>query len=333
MQRLLASLLVVCSSGMMVAEAQIVRIGPRGGVRIRAPYASVDVLPYGGGTRVRAPFTAVNTGYYRYGVGVPYYYARRPLGRRYGVPAYPVPPVLAVPAYPVPVYPSHVYASPVYPEFVYPQAVYPTPVPDQAYAVPDQAYAVPDQAYAVPDQAYAAPDQTYAAPEPAYAPPLPREAARPIVGVLEDRLRAASLRLQHSLSLRRDDGDVWQNYLAPQTIVDTIDQGLDPQTLRELLRNYNGILANPSLASIRNAAGFSETRRLLQQFIERGPITDPTRPATNVSPQLERTPSAAEPSPVPPEQRQFPAEETSLPVEEVTTPAVEVARPSVPVPL
>ncbi len=118
MQRWLAFLLVVCSSGIMVAEAQVVRVGPRGGVRIRAPFASVDVLPYGGGTRVRAPFTAVDTGYYRYGVGVPYYYAARPRyysarPRHYAVPAYPVQPLLAVPAYPAPVYPEAVYPAPI----------------------------------------------------------------------------------------------------------------------------------------------------------------------------------------------------------------------------
>ncbi|MGB0598897.1 MAG: hypothetical protein ACPGLY_19600 [Rubripirellula sp.] len=307
MQRWLASLLVMCSSGIVVAEAQVVRVGPRGGVRIRAPFASVDVLPYGGGTRVRAPFTAVDTGYYRYGVGVPYYYAARP--RHYAVPAYPVQPLLAVPAYPASayrapvfpeaVYPVPVYPVPVYPEAVYPEAVYPpSPVPDSSFATP-----------------------------------LPQGAARPIVGVLEDRLRAAALRLQQSLSQRRDDGEVWQNYLAPQTIVDMIDQGLDPRTLRELLRNYNGVLANPKLASIRNAAGFSETRSLLKEFIERRSRIEATRSAPAVPGQPEDASSATEPTSPLTQEPQLPADISPSPIEEVTTPAAEVASPSVPVPL
>ncbi|MDG2220411.1 MAG: hypothetical protein P8L85_03470 [Rubripirellula sp.] len=313
MQRWLAFLLVVCSSGIMVAEAQVVRVGPRGGVRIRAPFASVDVLPYGGGTRVRAPFTAVDTGYYRYGVGVPYYYAARPRyysarPRHYAVPAYPVQPLLAVPAYPAPVYPEAVYPAPIYPEAVYPSPVYPEAV--------------------YPEAAHRAP-----VPDPAFTPPLPQEAARPIVGVLEDRLRASALRLQYSLSLRRDDGDVWQNYLAPQTIVDMIDQGLDPRTLRELLRNYNGILANPALASIRNAAGFNETRRLLQQFIDRRSRIEAARSMPGVPPQSDDIPSAAESTSLPAQEPLRPANVLSSPIEDVTTPAAEIARPAVPVPL
>ena len=307
MQRWLASLLVICSSGIVAAEAQVVRFGPRGGVRIRTPFASVDVLPAGGGTRIRAPFTAVDTGYYRYGVGMPYYYAARP--RHYAVPAYPVQPLLAVPAYPAPVNRATVFPEIVYPVPVYPEAVYPAPVYPEAVYPPSP---VPDESLATP---------------------LPQEAARPIVGVLEDRLRAAALRLQHSLSLRRDDGDVWQNYLAPQTIVDIIDQGLDPRTLRELLRNYNGVLANPTLASIRNAAGFGETRSLLMEFIERRSRIEASRSAPAVPGQPEEASSATEPTSPLNREPQLPADISPSPIEELTTPAAEVASPSAPVPL
>ena len=48
------------------ADAQIVRVDGFGGVRVRAPFVAVDVLPFGGGTRVRAPFTSVRTGAYGY---------------------------------------------------------------------------------------------------------------------------------------------------------------------------------------------------------------------------------------------------------------------------
>jgi len=217
MSRRLGALLLVCLTGITAAEAQIVRVGPLGGVRVRAPFVAVDVLPYGGGTRVRAPFTAVDTGLYQFDAGMPYYVPHAH-ALHYAVPVYPVAPI-----YPVPVYPAL-----VHPELVYPEIVYP---------------------------------------EPAYVAPPEHQMARPVNGSLPERLRAAAMRLSRSLSLRRDDGDVWQNYLAPQSIVDVIDQGMDPQSLRELLRNYDGVVANPALTSIRHASGFNETRQLLRQYV------------------------------------------------------------------
>ena len=83
-----------------VAEAQILRIGPFGGVRVRAPFVSVDVLPNGGGTRVRAPFTAVNTGPVGYPYAVPGYPTLP------GYPVLPALPALPTPFYPVPAYPK-----------------------------------------------------------------------------------------------------------------------------------------------------------------------------------------------------------------------------------
>ncbi len=70
------------------AEAQFLRIGPMGGVRLRLPRISVDVGP-GGATSVRAPFTAVDT------PGYPYGGAAVVVGR----PAIPVP---VVPGQPLP---------------------------------------------------------------------------------------------------------------------------------------------------------------------------------------------------------------------------------------
>ena len=52
------------------AEAQFVRVGPGGGVSVRAPFVHVEVGP-GGGTYVRAPFTSVVTP--GYGRPVPRY--------------------------------------------------------------------------------------------------------------------------------------------------------------------------------------------------------------------------------------------------------------------
>jgi hypothetical protein len=95
---------IVCLAMTSVADAQLVRVGSFGGVSVRVPFVSVDVLPYGGGTRVRAPFTSVNTGAYRYG---------------YGYPAGYVPYPATVPVYPAPVYPAPVYSAPLFPEAGY----------------------------------------------------------------------------------------------------------------------------------------------------------------------------------------------------------------------
>lgn len=65
----LTALALTCCSD-STADAQFLRIGPLGGVRLRLPMVSVDVGP-GGATSVRAPFTAVDTPGYRY--GSPYY--------------------------------------------------------------------------------------------------------------------------------------------------------------------------------------------------------------------------------------------------------------------
>ncbi|MEM8669907.1 MAG: hypothetical protein AAGG48_20440 [Planctomycetota bacterium] len=305
MRRWLGALWVTCCVGVLTTEAQIVHVGPFGGVRVRAPFASVDVLPYGG-ARVRAPFTAVDSGVYRYGVPV---YAGR----------------VAVPVHPF-VAPVHPLLGPV-PPFVAPvhplvEPVVPVPV---LPAFP---------AYAYPEVVY---------PEPEVAAPVPREAERPIVGILDDRLRAAAVRLDHSLSLRRSDGDVWQDYLAPMSIVEVIDKGGDPKSLSKLISNYNGVVANTSLRSIRNAAGFRETRELLQQFIDRpyatppqpvAPPQDAPVPAPDPAPmqapvlppqgELNEIRSNAEPNPF--TQDTIPASSGAPAAEELPPPAADAAR-------
>lgn len=65
------------------ASAQIVRVGPFGGVRIRAPFVRVDVSRLGG-TRVRAPFTRIRTpgyGAYRPSIEYPPLPPAPPFGR------------------------------------------------------------------------------------------------------------------------------------------------------------------------------------------------------------------------------------------------------------
>ncbi len=115
MKRLLTSTIgcLACVAMAPVAEAQMVRVGPFGGVSVRAPFVSVDTLPFGGGTRVRAPFVSVNTRGFAYGYG----YGYRPYG-----------PVFYDPV--VPVYRVPVYTPPLYPDVVYPVPSPNIPVPN-----------------------------------------------------------------------------------------------------------------------------------------------------------------------------------------------------------
>jgi hypothetical protein len=236
--RLTAAVCVLVAVGQgSVADAQIVRVGGLGGVRVRAPFVAVDVLPFGGGTRVRAPFTSVRTGYYRYGYpGIGYGY-----GYGYAVRPYPylVPPPVYVPVPVVPVVPVPVVPVPA------PPVVYPEPESYSAYAVPS-------------------------APPTASYDPLSAD-------TLAERLRAAAVQLANSLSRRRDDADVWLDYLGPEAIVDAIDRGGDEAELRDLAVNYDAVVSTPQLHAIRASAGFRETRRLLKPWIDSMPRRDANR--------------------------------------------------------
>lgn len=202
---------LACVTMASFAEAQIVRIGRFGGVSVRAPFVSVDTLPFGGGARVRAPFVSINTRAYSLGYGYrPYRYDYyRPNGSVYYAPVYPAP------AYTPPRYPSVVY-----------------PTTDSADANTG------------------------------------------------NRLRASALRLKRSLSVRRNDSDVWLDYLAPDRIVKTIDDASNPESLRDLVRNYDGVVSNPSLRSVSGASGFGETHRLLRAFVSRPADSSPATAAT-----------------------------------------------------
>jgi hypothetical protein len=102
-------------------------------------------------------------------------------------------------------------------------------------------------------------DQVIVAPE--AAPVVPTAS-------LPESLRAAATRLSASLSRRGNDGDIWLDYLAPGKIVKAIDQGLPADSLRELMRSYDGVVGNPELRSVSSADGFAQTRRLLHQWVE-----------------------------------------------------------------
>jgi hypothetical protein len=197
-------------------EAQYFGWGPFGGVRVRAPFVSVNVSPYGP-VGVRAPFTSVYS--YGYGFGPVVSYRRAVVG----VPAFPpVPPFVVSPIVVAPV----VRAVPVYPV-----------VPEVTYAQPS----IPVEGYQV---------------------------TRPSLdGHVREDLHRAAIKLQYSLS-QRYDGDVWLDYLAPGRIVSSIENGAPPNSLRDLITNYDGVVANSSLRPIYRASGFDETRELLRVYVD-----------------------------------------------------------------
>lgn len=245
--------LILCYLTSAPAQGQIVRIGSAGGVRVRAPFVAVDVLPYGGGTRVRAPFTSVRTGAYGYGYAPSY---RRPYTYRadpyYGQPiGYPQP-YIAEPLYSVPVYAAPI---PVQPNPVQPNTVQPNPVqPIEAPSGPEYRSALRGG-------------------PPANEVPNPSSESHSVsTNSLVDRLIGSAQQLHSSLAARPDDADIWRDYLQPERIIALVKP--DAQTgavataeLALLLKNYQGVTANPSLSSIGSAPGFRATFDLLRQYV------------------------------------------------------------------
>lgn len=209
------------------AEAQVLVVRPAGGVRVRAPFVSVDVLPFHRGTRVRVPYAAINVGFYRSSRPLP------PVARFFPLPVpYPYA-VAAAPAYPV-------IAVPSYPGFVYPEIT--------SYQYPHVIY--PD--VEVASQPFY--DGVVRSSRPRLEMPLP------------ERLRMAAETLARTLSLR-EDGDVWLNYLGPQRIIENVDYGLPASELQDLIINYDGVVSNGTLGAIQYARGFAASRDLLGQYL------------------------------------------------------------------
>ncbi|MFK8113626.1 MAG: hypothetical protein AB8B91_15600 [Rubripirellula sp.] len=230
MNRYLIGLLGLAASAWATsAQAQLVRVGAFGGVSVRAPFVRVNVLPFGMGTQVRAPFTSVNTR--AYALGYSGYY-----GQVYHPPRYYAP----APVYRVPVYhvqPIPVYVTPV----VRTQTIQSAPMNRVRY-------------------------QTT---RPAYTPGPSLSASMPGAGNFSSpaQLRQAAESLKRSLASRPDDADVWLEYLAPQKIIDALDGNESHESLRMLQANYEGVVGNPSLTSIRAASGFTATYQSLRQHV------------------------------------------------------------------
>ncbi|TWU59903.1 hypothetical protein Poly51_01760 [Rubripirellula tenax] len=236
------------------ADAQI-RVGAFGGVSVRVPFVGVDVLPFGGGTRVRAPFTSVGTGFYGggfYGAD-PFYRGPRLYDDLYGYRSgyrygsrydYGYRPYDDHPAY---LYgPPPVIAVPVVPHYGNPGYVYTEPYADLRYVAPL--------------------DRDPSGYQPDYQSARPAIVSPP--ASLVDDLRSAAQRLSSALTRRPDDADIWQDYLGPNQIIETIDRGGAPAELRSLLMNYEGLSGNSQLSSIWIVDGFRQTHRLLRQWVE-----------------------------------------------------------------
>ncbi len=98
-------------------------------------------------------------------------------------------------------------------------------------------------------------------------------------GSIDQQLRFSAAQLQRNLARRKDDGDIWINYLEPDRIIAVIDRGMSPQQLRPLLNNYIGVVGNSSLSFIWSTDGFRETYRLLDLFVSAGAQSQPINPA------------------------------------------------------
>lgn len=249
------------------AEAQVVVVGPAGGVRVRAPFVSVDVLPLYRGTRRRVPYAAINAGVYRSHRPLPAVagFFPLPVPYPYAVAVAPAFPVIAVPAYPGFVYPN-------IPISEYPRVIYRD---GEVVGQPFRNGAI--------------------------------SASRSRLELsLPERLRTAVESLARTLSLR-EDGDVWLNYLGPQRIIENVDLGRPASELQDLISNYDGVVSNGSLESIQYARGFAASRDLLRQYLGMKQLSitpSPDQlpvPSRLVPPDsIAEPPSPKPPSPLPP---------------------------------
>ena len=209
------------------ADAQVVVVGPAGGVEVRAPLLSVDVMSFHRRTRLRVPYTAISTSFYRSYRSLPSIPRVFPLPvpRPYVLTAVPAYPVLAVTAYPAVVYaemPGYECSGVLYPD-------------------------------------------GHVARQHSYDSVISSSRAR-LELPLQERLRAAAETLARTLSLR-EDGDVWLNYLGLQRIIENVDYGRPASELRDLIIKYEGVVTNGMLPSIQYARGFATSRDLLRQYI------------------------------------------------------------------
>lgn len=267
------------------ANAQLVRVGPLGGVSVRLPFVSVDTLPLGGGASVRAPFTSVDTGLYSRGYGGLRYGGVGYRGYGYGIDSYGSPHVgipiypdwpLAYPSYRSPLS-SSLYGSSLYESSVGGYSSYRSPRLN-AYELDRLELDRVDRYARLQALADTERERVYRSARPSLD--LAMEAAieesltQPPVDLAAEealRLRQSASRLQQSLFQRSDDANVWLNYLEPGLIVDVIDGVADQDSLprlEALYLNYEGVAGNADLTGIWSADGFRQTHQGLRNYLD-----------------------------------------------------------------
>ncbi|WP_164102583.1 hypothetical protein [Candidatus Laterigemmans baculatus] len=264
----------LCFAWPAVADAQILRIGPLGGVSVRVPFVSVDVSPYGG-TRVRAPLTAIDT-------SDRYYLA--PHGYGYA----PIPPGHAVPYrdFHAPYFRGYhrdYSKDPRPPRFDQPHgeilaapldggSLRGGPIPESVYrpALPE-IERPPAPQFDIPSFSEVFPGQEPLE-EPLQWSDVPTSGTDPTR--IAERLRDGALRLRLALE-RRHQGEIWAEYLRCVELEQLADdliasRSLAPLSLseaHELLGNFDGVVANSSLTWVTRLTGFEDTRGALTNLV------------------------------------------------------------------
>lgn len=263
------------------ADAQLVRVGPFGGVSVRVPFVSVDTLPFGGGTRVRAPLTAVDTGLFRpgfYGYGFDYgrgygytpysvyrspFYGYAPYRGFYGPTLYRSGFHLGTVA--VPVAPAVAYA-PIDP-FDHARSQYEQDIRERAVADAQRELAYGGSGYSGSGYSGLA----YRAARPNYQSDVFAQPPSDPVAEVSLRLRQSAARLARSLESLGDASEVWLEFLKPQLIVNTID-GLEEEFAIErfitLLDAYSGTAGNVDLTHVWSLDGFHQTHDGLRKWLD-----------------------------------------------------------------
>ncbi len=96
-------------------------------------------------------------------------------------------------------------------------------------------------------------------------------------------LQSSAQRLRSHLA-KRQDGEVWINYLSPDQI-ETMIESDDRKGIQKLMTHYDGVVANGELGHIVRAPGFTQTRSLLRQYLSqpasRQPASIPNQPSVS----------------------------------------------------
>ena len=94
---------------------------------------------------------------------------------------------------------------------------------------------------------------------------IPEVTAPPSFSLNE--LRRAAETLRDSLSRRRDDGEIWLDFLQPDTIIADVVEGYPSANMKALLTRYDGVTMNPKLGAVTRLNGFRQTHALLAAWV------------------------------------------------------------------